>query len=197
MKSSNHYRNVIVCSGHMIDQPDRPQPRFPPHKEKLVRDRMMEQLQRWRVGAGDLSMCGGARGADILFAECCVALGAEVYLYIALPEQAFLQRSVHLEGVDWESRYFALRQHPHISTYFQEDFFKEFPEEIRAVDNVFGRNNLWMLETAWQIAQPGHLFAILVWDEQETGDGPGGTSDFAARVRGADGTIAVINPTQL
>jgi hypothetical protein len=195
--SSTHYRNVIVCSGHMIDQTNRAEPRFPPAKEQIVRDHIMEHLQQWRVGRGDLAICGGAQGADILFAECCVTLGTEVYLYIALPEEEFLPRSVHLEGTDWESRYFGLTHHPHISTYFQEDFFKEFPEEICSIDNVFGRNNLWMIETARQAAQPGHLFAIVVWDEQETGDGPGGTSDFVARIRGADGTIAVINPTQL
>jgi hypothetical protein len=195
--SSTHYRNVIVCSGHMIDQPNRPQPRFPPHKEKLVRDRMMEQLQQWRVGAGDLAICGGAQGADILFAECCAALGAEVNLLISLPQTEFLQRSVHLEGADWESRYFALTHHSHISTYFQEDFFTEFPEEIRLIDNVFARNNLRMIETAQKIAQSGHLFAILVWDERETGDGPGGTSEFAARIQSLGGNVVIINPKSL
>jgi hypothetical protein len=197
VKALTLYRNVIVCSGHMIDQPDRTQPRFPPSKENLVRDRILEHLQRWGIGAGDLAICGGAQGSDILFAECCVELGAQIQLLIPLTQEDFLRRSVHLEGADWESRYFALTRHPHISTYFQEDFFKEFPEEICSIDNVFARNNLWMIETAQQNAQSGHLFAILVWDEKETGDGPGGTSDFEQRIRQSHGTVAVINPTKL
>jgi hypothetical protein len=119
----------------MIDQPDRPKPRFPPEKEKFVRDRTMEHLQGWGIGVGDLAICGGAQGADILFAECCAVLSAQVHLSISLPQAEFLQRSVHLEGANWESRYFALTHHLRISTYFQEDFFTEFPEEICLIDN--------------------------------------------------------------
>jgi hypothetical protein len=181
----------------MIDQPDRPKPRFPPEKEKFVRDRIMEHLQWWRIGAGDLAICGGAQGSDILFAECCVELGAQVHLLIPLPQEEFLRRSVHLEDTDWEARYFALIRHRHVSIYFQEDFFKNFSEEICALDNVFARNNLWIIETARKTVQSDHLFAMLVWDEQDAGDGPGGTSDFAARIQQSQGQVAVINPTKL
>jgi hypothetical protein len=41
------------------------------------------------------------------------------------------------------------------------------------------------------------LFSVLVWDEEPTGDGPGGTSDFAERVRDLGGVVEVINPTKL
>jgi hypothetical protein len=197
MRDGSQFRRVVVCSGHMIDQGDRPVPRFPRFKEAIVRQQIAEQLGAWGIGPGDLAICGGAQGADLLFAECCVALGTQVYLLIALPEEEFLKRSVHLEGADWESRYFEVAKKSNVSKFFQEDFLKDFSLDLKAIDNVFARNNLWMLYTALDAVGTGELFAILVWDEKETGDGPGGTSDFADRIRKAHGQVAVINPTKL
>ena len=55
-----------------------------------------------------------------------------------------------------------------------------------------------MVETGKKEApSPDNLYALLVWDEKPAGDGPGGTADFAARVREAGGQVAVINPTKL
>jgi hypothetical protein len=197
MRDGSQFRRVVVCSGHMIDQYDRPVPRFPRHKEAIARRQIAEQLGDWGIGPGDLAICGGAQGADLLFAECCVALGAQVYLLIALPEEEFLNRSVCLEGANWEGRYFELAKKPNVFKFFQEDFLKDFSPELNEIDNVFARNNLWMLHTAIDAGGTGELFAILVWDEKETGDGPGGTSDFEQRIRQSHGTVAVINPTKL
>jgi hypothetical protein len=197
MRDGSQFCRVVVCSGHMIDQPNRKAPRFPRHKEAIARQQIAEQLGAWGIGSGDLAICGGAQGADLLFAECCVALGAQVHLLIALPEEEFLRRSVHLEGADWEDRYFEVAKNAKVFKFFQEDFLKDFSPELNAIDNVFARNNLWMLHTAHDAARTGELFAILVWDEKETGDGPGGTSDFEQRIRQSHGTVAVINPTKL
>jgi hypothetical protein len=196
-KDPSQVNKVVICSGHMIDHPDRANPRFPPYKEAIAQQQIAEQLGVWGIGTGDLAICGGAQGADLLFAECCVALGAQVYLLIALPEDEFLRRSVHLEGANWESRYFEVAKKPNVSKFFQEDFLKNFSPELNAIDNIFARNNLWMIHTALDFSGKGELFAILVWDHKETEDGPGGTSDFEQRIRQSHGTIAVINPTKL
>jgi hypothetical protein len=188
---------VVVCSGHMIDQPDRSSPRFPSYKEKIVQQQIADQLRTWDIGSGDLAICSGAQGTDLLFAECCVALGTEVDLMIPLPEEEFLRRSIHLEGADWESRYFELTKNCSVSRFFLEDFLKNSSPELDAVDNVFAQNNLWIISTALAIISPENLFAILVWDERNTGDGPGGTSDFAARILQSHGKVVVINPTKL
>ncbi len=193
----DHFRKVIVCSGHMIDQADRPQPRFPASKEQLVLDRLRQQLNLWKIGAGDLAICGGAQGADILFAECCVSLGAQVHLLLALPQAEFLVRSVHLDGTNWEQRYFELLKHPNISVFFLADFLKENPEILSITNNVFTTNNLWMIHATLATTRSEELFAILVWDEKEQGDGSGGTADFAAQIRQSEGQVAIINPTKL
>ena len=55
-----------------------------------------------------------------------------------------------------------------------------------------------MLNTARVEANdPNNLYTLLVWDEKPTGDGPGGTSDFAMRVKKLSGHRAIINPTKL
>jgi hypothetical protein len=175
----------------MIDAPSRSDARFPARKEQAVRLRTAEQLARWNAGADDLGICGGACGTDILFAEACLERGARVMLLIPLPENAFLEKSVAFADADWESRYRSLRAR--CETRFQHEALGPPAEG----ENVFERNNLWCLDTAYSLVPPERVHAILVWDEKAAGDGPGGTSDFAARVRRNGGSAAVINPTRL
>jgi hypothetical protein len=195
----NHsqFTKVIVCSGHMIDQPTRTNPRFPPEKEEIVKAKIIDQLQHWQIDSKSLAICSGAQGADILFAECCLSLGAKVNLLIPLPQAEFLARSVHLDDANWEDRYLALLQQLNVSVLLLEDFLANNPEKFSIVDNIFAQNNLWVIHTAQTILRSAELLAILVWDEQSQGDGPGGTADFADRIRQAQGTIAIINPTKL
>ena len=152
---------------------------------------MARQLDGWMVGPGDLAICGGARGSDIVFAELCADRGAEVWLYISLDEEEFLQQSVRQADTDWEQRFIALRQRSGVKTLFQG------ASQEKNI-SPFAAANIWMVDTGLREApSPDHLYAILVWDEQPAGDGPGGTADFAERVRKAGGKVAIINPTKL
>jgi tetratricopeptide (TPR) repeat protein len=193
-RSEPRFEKVVVSSGHMIDRPDRAEERFPPRKEGVVQERIAEQLEVWGVGAGDLAICGGARGGDILFAELCADRGAEVWLFLALPEGEFLEKSVRLPNSDWEERFFTLRDREDVKVSLQVERLKWPPKGT----SVFSRNNLWIINTARVEANhPEDLYAVLVWDEQPTGEGPGGTSDFAARIKELGGRLAIINPTEL
>ena len=190
----NTFSKVVVFSGHMIDRPDREKPRFPPSKEIIVAEHLANQLQAWDIGKDDLAICGGACGGDILFAEACLKLGAAVNLYIPLlPEKKFIERSVYITGTDWEERYQQLSQNKKVTKKYLDNYRGKLPKDI----SVFARNNLWIIETATKIVSSGNLFALLVWDEKPTGDGPGGTSDFAHKIQERGGHIAIINPTKL
>jgi hypothetical protein len=192
-KTEPTFKRVLVASGHMIDKPDRKDERFPPSKEEAVRQRIARQLATWNVGAGDLAICGGAQGADILFAELCAERGAEVWLFIPLPLPEFLEKSVRLRDSNWEDRFYDLQGRPAVKTHFQRERLKSPAKGV----SEFARNNLWMINTARVEADdPKNLYALLVWDEKATGDGPGGTSDFADRIRKLGGRLAIINPTQ-
>ncbi len=192
------FGKVIVASGHMTDAPDRVEKgsgeRFPERKGDAVRDAVARQLDAWGVGAGDLAVCGGARGADIIFAELCADRGAEVWLLLPLPEDEFVEESVRSPGTDWELRFRELRVRESVKTFRHRDS----PELPPGEDSVFARNNLRMIDAARaEAGGPERLYAVLVWDERPTGDGPGGTSDFAARVERLGGHLSIKNPTKL
>lgn len=186
------FNKVAVFSGHMIDLPGRPELRFPgtPEKVDAVRNRLAACLDKWGVGKGDLAMCGGARGGDILFAELCQERGAHVRLLIPKDEGTFLMESVQLPNTsEWEDRFKALRKSCEI--WFQPDRLGLPPEGTSA----FERNNLWILNTARAEAKELQLLhAALVWDGKPQGDGPGGTSHFAEQVKKSGGQLCLINP---
>lgn len=189
------FNKVVVASGHMIDTPDRPEPRFPPAKEQSVREQIAQKLSEWKIGQGDLAICGGARGTDILFAELCLERGARVWLFLALPPGDFLNRSVRLPSSNWETRFNQLRQHPQVVTIVQKDRIGDPPKNM----SVFSRTNIWIINTARVEANSGNLYALIVWDEKDESkaNGPGGTAHFATQIQNLDGYLAVINPTRL
>jgi hypothetical protein len=185
------FNKVIVSSGHLTDKPDRSIPRFPEEKAALVQSSMAKQLEEWKVGAGDLAVCGGARGSDLLFAELCLHRGATVWLFISLDEEAFLQESVRVPGTDWEQRYYSLRNQKNVKTYW----LNEQDASLKKDSSPFAAANSWMIdECIKKTPSSDKLYALLVWDQQPVGDGPGGTADFAARIREAGGQVAIINP---
>jgi hypothetical protein len=189
---SRRFEKIAICSGHMIDAPGREQPRFPASKAEAVRAEIARQLDRWEVGNMALAICGAACGADILFAEECMKRGASLRLFLAQKAEDFVRDSVQHAGDEWVRRFHTLSEQAEVAT------LPESPDKDANALSIYERVNLWMIDTARREAQEGgQLYALLVWDEKPTGDGPGGTSDFEKRVRQAGGVIAIINPTTI
>jgi tetratricopeptide (TPR) repeat protein len=192
----SQFPRVFVASGHMIDRPDRSQPRFPREKETAVRVEIARHLDAWKISTEDLALCGGARGADIIFGEECLARKARVRLLLPLPEPEFIEESVRLPQGDgnWVERFRVLLERCDAVVY-QDQRLGDPPNR----KEVFSRNNLWILNTAR--VQGGHtgrsLYALLVWDENPKGDGIGGTSDFVRRVAQLGADYRIINPTKM
>jgi hypothetical protein len=190
--NGSHFEKVAICSGHMIDAPDRKEPRFPDSKSKAVRDKIAEQLAQWKIGPRDLSICGGACGADILFAEECLRRGAQFRLLLPQAIDDFVCDSVRHAGDGWVRRFHALREQAEVNVLPEKP--ADSPNDI----SIYARNNLWIINTARvEVPDSSAIYALLVWDEKPTGDGPGGTSDFASTVRALGGALAIINPTKL
>jgi hypothetical protein len=183
---SERYGMVVLTSGHMIDSPDRDAPRFPPGLEPSVAARIEQVFDEWRIGPGDLVINGGARGADILFAESAHRRGAGVEIVLALPPDEFEKTSVALPDSVWPERFrYLVRQYPpRVSPPGDESH------------NEFAAANAAMIRRAEDLVPPAELCIALVWDEQPAG-GPGGTGDFADLARRFHAPLAVINPTQL
>lgn len=185
---STEHRHVIVASGHRIDAPGRPQPRFPPSQERAVAARIAAYLDEWGIGAGDLAMSGAANGCDILFAEACLQRGARVRLLLPKPEGRFVPESVELPGSKWVKRFEDLADSCEV---WHQDEQLGLPIEK---GQEHSRNNLWLLETARTELRKGHLYGLLVWDGKSTGDGPGGTSHFAQMLGEYNARRRIIDP---
>lgn len=181
---------AVVVSGHMVDTPDRPRPRFPPDQVGRVSDEVRAALARWDVGPGTTLVCGGARGADIIAAEESLARGAHVLLCLALEPDEFVRRSVELPGSDWADRFRALIGAAEVRVLGDGD------GGGTGGDDVFARTNEWMIEVARSLAG-GAPHALIVWNG-EGGDGPGGTVDFVRRLgyHRPSPEVEVVDPTR-
>ena len=177
--------SVIAVSGHMVDSPDRPRPRFPPDQVPRVEAEVRSALDGWDVGPGTTVVSGGARGADVIAGEQALARGARVKLVLALPPDEFERRSVALSGTDWAARFRRLLQHAEV----------EVVGSRGDADDVFECANTRIIEVARALGG-GRPRALVVWDGN-AGDGPGGTSDFVERLGydALDENVRVIDPT--
>jgi len=181
---------VLLYSGHRVDAPSRKSPRFPAQLEAAVRAELARQLDRWKIGPGDLAIGSGANGGDILVLELCRERGADIHVLLPFPDAEFLRRSVCAEGTPWEARFGSLRKEGRWHTLAE----RTGPP---LQGEPFGQTNLWIIETAKALAPDGPFYALLVWDEKGQGDGPGGTADFVARARELGAEIAIVNPTKM
>lgn len=183
---------VVLFSGHLTDAPDRVQPRFPVALEEKARSGIAATLDRWGLGPGDIGICGGARGGDILFAELCLERGVAVRLEIALPHEAFLAASVRVDGDQraWERRYRELIDHPAVTVEVAARFD---PEEI----DPFAAANQRMIAIARELAGDDGFRVLVLWDERRDQVLLGGTSDFVTTVEELATELAIVNPRLL
>ena len=93
---------VAIFTGHMVDAPDRSDPRFPLHMEPAVRD----AIGRW-LDANDvqIGVSSAACGGDILFQEALIERGSESHIILPFREELFLKTSVSHPQANWEDRF--------------------------------------------------------------------------------------------
>jgi tetratricopeptide (TPR) repeat protein len=184
-------RRVLLFSGHMIDAPDRPEPRFPPDKEPIAAKAITEELSRLGAGPEDLGLCGGACGGDLLFAEAALKLGLRLEIRIPFAEPTFLQKSVTFAGEQWRERYYTVKKNPLTRLLVMPDELGPLPKDA----NPYERNNLWQLHSA--LAQgPEKVNFVCLWNRKD-GDGPGGTKHMCEEVSKRSGLVDVLDTTRL
>jgi len=183
-------RRVALCSGHMIDQPDRATPRFPASREGFVAAAIAQTFASWNLGPDDLAICGGARGADILFAEAALDRGLTLRILLAEFEADFRRNSLQLGASDlaWEHRFDDLRKRG-ATISGRHERFGDPPASV----SIYEQTNRWMLDTAVDEADD-EILAVLVWDGQDAGDGPGGTAHFQRELLSLKMSPVVIDP---
>ena len=182
-------RKVLLFSGHMIDAPDRSDPRFPPDKEAIAGDAIAKTLTEVGAGHADLAICGGACGGDLLFAEAALARRSTLELYLPLRQEEFLAKSIDFADANWRPRFFAVKSRAllHVT-----------PDELgplAADQDAYERNNLHMLEAATRYGSE-KLDFICLWNGQG-GDGPGGTQHLMQEVRDRGGRVYWLDTKRL
>jgi hypothetical protein len=166
----------LLFTGHMIDMPDRSEPRFPASLERAAGARIAQAVtpyvDRSASGESALGFASGARGGDILFHEQCRTHGIDTVIVLPFRPEVFVGTSVQgAPGSDWEQRFWAL--------------WNATPEARRegmnlpVSDDAYGACNTRLLEWARNC---GNVHLIALWDGKG-GDGPGGTADLVARVQ--------------
>lgn len=183
---------TIVFSGHMVDEPDRPEPRFPsdavPRAAELIRATIRSIQRR---GLIRVAVAGAASGGDILFLEAAQAMGIPTRILLPGPSEEFISRSVAPAGPDWISRFdrVCARSTPRIL----HDRI-ELPEWLTpGIDySVWERNNRWILATALE-AGGADTTLVVLWDQQP-GDGRGGTAHMVEQARAQGAEVVGIDP---
>lgn len=191
---------VVVFSGHMIDNPDVRGPgkkrpaRFPAEKIDAVYEALRARLAKIGASAGDLGVCGGASGGDLLFAKACLELKMRVEVRLAKEEPEFLGESVTFADPDhmWENLFMEVRDNPLSKTFLMPKELGETPDGV----SVHDRCNRWIMYSALARGLKKVSFVTL-WNG-EAGDGPGGTSHMVELVQRLTGRKPeIIDPVKL
>ena len=186
-------RQVLLFSGHMVDAPDRKEPRFPADKEPIAAQKIAEALDRLGAGPDDLAFAQAAAGGDLLFLEACQQRGVHCQVLLPFPEPDFIDRSIlRSKGGDlWRERYYAMKDK-------LQDPIRIMPEELgplpKGVD-PYERCNLWLLYSALACGIDKVRF-IALWNGGG-GDGPAGTAHMYNEVKRRTGRVAWLDTRTL
>jgi tetratricopeptide (TPR) repeat protein len=185
-------RQVLLFSGHRVDDPGRATPRFPQDKAALAGREIREALEKLGAGAEDLALCQGAAGGDLLFLEAAQARGVRCQLMLPFREPEFIDHSIMpcVSGEEWRERFYAVKS--------KEAALRVMPQELGALPSgvdSFERCNLWLLYTALAHGIDKVRF-IALWNGAK-GDGKGGTEHMYQEVKRRTGRVTWLDTTKL
>lgn len=167
------FPSVVIFSGHMIDAPGRPQPRFPAESEPQVTDAIRQHLDRINAGFGYSS---AASGGDIIFCECLLNRGARVNLVLPCSVDNFKRQSVSPAGPGWERRFHhVLANATNVIFANPPEFTLTAGDPASSAGYVFANRIVTGMAALQARALDLELKALMVWDGR-AGDGLGGTS---------------------
>jgi hypothetical protein len=192
-KTVTHY---LLFTGHMLDRPERTEPRFPAEKEAGVRKKIKEAIEKELAVTGPdvTGIAGGACGADIIFHEVCEELGIETKLFLALPREQFITSSVAFAGHAWIDRFDRLYRRLPVFTLANAAVLPKWLSKKPGY-NIWKRNNLWELYAA--LSNGGlHMTLLALWDGKG-GDGMGGTQHMVDEAGQKGAKIVVLDMNSL
>lgn len=171
--------NVIAFTGHRIDAPGRPVPRFPASQEGEIKEQIRQAVVASKAGFG---YAAAASGADILFLEVMQEMGLETFVHLPLPEEDFIRESVADAGPAWLERYRKVTSQA-----------TEFTWASGKGPLAFDYGNRLLFGAARLQARQldSDLLVLAVWDGAPS-QGAGGTADYVALARGVGTPVQII-----
>jgi class 3 adenylate cyclase len=180
---------VVMFAGHMIDQPGRPKPRFPPRLEQAVRQVIDARLDALDAHFGYAS---AASGSDILFLEAMLARGAEIHVVLPFSPDEFRKTSVDIiPGANWRERFERV-----LAQATEVKLASEHRLDLGSIAYEYANMFLHGLASLRASRLDAELASLAVWDGQP-GDGPGGTASIVARWKAARVKFRRIDPARV
>jgi len=187
-------RQVFLFSGHMVDEPGRPTPRFPLAKEPLAAQKIAAVLDELGAGPDDLALTQGACGGDLLFTEACQQRGLKILWLQPFSEPDFVQKSVVNCGETWRGRYYTARTKIPTPPRAAPEELGDSPSNA-GPGYAYERCNLWLLYSALAYGLDKVHFVCL-WNGGG-GDGPGGVAHMYNEVARRTGRVTWIDTRTL
>jgi hypothetical protein len=186
---------VLIFAGHLIDAPDRSEPRFPADKEDLARKLIHEQLEKLINPAYDtVGLASAAPGADILFHEICLELMVPSTICLPIPTDEY--GNIAFNNLDhWRSRFINLSEKlPILELSHREGL----PRWLHGSGiDPWERGNQWVLQMAITSGAQ-RITQIVLWDGKDHGDAQGGTTHVVELARKTGKVhILIIDSNQL
>jgi hypothetical protein len=181
-------QRVLLFTGHMIDAPGRKEPRFPPDKVEIAKQKIAEVVAaEQQIAAGiAYGIAELSSGGDILFHQVCEAMKIPTRIFLAVPRELYIRESVAPAGAEWVDEFNRLMKPPRLVRVLCES--EDLPRWLQDKPNynMWQRNNLWNLHNALAAAGGENVTLIALWNGA-SGDGSGGTADMVqkAQERGA------------
>ena len=180
-------KRVLLFTGHMIDAPGRAEPRFPPDKVDIAKQKIAEAVaaEQQIAGAIAFGIAGCASGGDILFHQVCESMNIPTRIFLAVPRELYIRESVAKAGPQWIEEFNRLVRSKPVRVLCDSVDLPRWLQD-KPDYNIWQRNNLWNLHNALAAAGGENVTLIALWNGA-SGDGAGGTADMVqkAQERGA------------
>lgn len=178
------FPRVAVFTGHRVDEPGRPAPRFPSDLEGCVKDKIRKRLNELSVSFGYSS---AANGSDILFLESLLERNGEIHVVLPYERELFLKDGVETKSDEaWGNRY------EHVLSRAVEVLEASKRSQMCGrVSYEFAGLILHGLGSVHARHLETELVPLAVWNGKE-GDGPDGTAGTVERWKLAGLDVQVI-----